>query len=324
MAETTQISWFDHTFNPWIGCMKVSPACDGCYAENLMETRMGRAVWGTPGKGAGTRVRTEAPNWRKPLAWNRKAARDGTRPFVFCASLADVFDNAVDPAWRRDLFELIRTTPYLTWLLLTKRPSNIIHLFAETLPAAADKRDDALRAAWPRNAAIGCTIVTQEEADRDVRRLLRAKAALKPAFAYVSMEPQLARVELNGLRLGDGHYLDALRGEESDGRVNRPVPALDWVITGGETDQGAHKARPSDPDWFRSIRDQCAAAGVPYHHKQNGEWIHRPELISASGPDVLQLPDGRWLEKVGKKRAGRLLDGVMHDAFPAVSDDPAA
>ncbi|SOD00191.1 Phage protein Gp37/Gp68, partial [Rhizobium sp. AN5] len=122
MADSTNISWADMTFNPWIGCTRIAPACDGCYAAHLMETRMHRAEWGGPGKGNGTRARTSAANWRKPLAWNATAAKEGTRPFVFCASLADVFDNAIPEEWRRDLFDLIRATPHLVWLLLTKRP----------------------------------------------------------------------------------------------------------------------------------------------------------------------------------------------------------
>jgi len=107
MGEQTNIEWCDHTFNPWIGCTNVSPACDNCYAEELMANRYGRVRWGA----GEDRVRTSPGNWRQPLKWNRDAAAAGTRPFVFCASLADVFDNAVDPAWRADLFTLIEQTP---------------------------------------------------------------------------------------------------------------------------------------------------------------------------------------------------------------------
>ena len=132
MADQTNISWADMTFNPVIGCARVSPACDGCYAAHMMETRFGRVTWGGPGKGVGTRVRTSPANWRKPLAWNRASAASGTRPFVFCASLADVFDNQWQKEWRRDLFDLIGATPNLIWLLLTKRPQNIIKMCAES------------------------------------------------------------------------------------------------------------------------------------------------------------------------------------------------
>lgn len=330
MAEYTHISWADHTFNPWIGCMKVGPACDGCYAEALMSTtgRMKRVEWGAPGQGVGTRSRTSASNWKQPLKWNREAAaaveawrtNPFARPetpkpsrFVFCASLADVFDNAVPNEWRLDLFDLIRKTPHLTWLLLTKRPQNIVKLFSQAT-GAEQFGHPPFSSFWPRNAAVGCTVVTQGEADRDVPHLLAAKAALNPAFAFLSMEPLLGPVDLTRINVRGATLLDALRGWHGQGR-DRGV-AIDWVITGGETDQGSHKARPSHPDWFRSLRNQCAAAGVAYHHKQNGEWLHRPEILSAGGPGVHRFDDGAWMDRIGKKAAGRTLDGVIHDARP--------
>lgn len=311
MADRTGISWADMTFNPWIGCAKVSPACDGCYADALMgaEGRHKRATWGGPGAGVGTRVRTKT--WDDPVRWNKRAAAEGTRPFVFCASLADVFDNAVPPEWRRDLFDLIRATPNLTWLLLTKRPGQIVKLFAQATPMP-----------WPRNAAIGCTVVNQEEADRDIPKLLAAAAGVKnlggewPAFTFLSMEPLLGPVDLTR-RLESGLIQSPLgRG------------GVDWVITGGETSQGGHQARPQHPAWFRSLRDQCAEAGVAYHHKQNGEWAQ--VYVGAQRGDRVVWLDGRvdedatagaaggqiWVRRVGKERSGRLLDGVTHDARP--------
>jgi len=125
MAENTKIEWAHHTFNPWIGCQKVGPGCDHCYAEawdarglQQQETR-----WGAHAN----RTRTAPANWRKPLAWNKAAQAAGQRHRVFCASLADVFDNhsSILPDWRADLWALIRATPNLDWMLLTKRPGNI-------------------------------------------------------------------------------------------------------------------------------------------------------------------------------------------------------
>lgn len=299
MGETTAISWCDHTHNHWIGCLKVSPACDGCYAEAMMDKRYGRVKWGVPGKGAGTRSLTSEANRRKPLSWNRRAEKDGTRPFVFCSSLADVFDNQVPEEWRRDLFDLIRATPNLVWLLLTKRPQNIVKM-AEACGGL------------PTNAAIGATCEDQERLDRNELALVNAAEELSPAFTFLSCEPLLS-----GLRF---HHLYPI-GE--DGVVT--TPRIDWVITGGETDQGSHKARPTNPDWFRSIRDQCAAAGVAYHHKQNGEWAP-----GSAFPDGETIPSGHAFHfaegdddnaavwRVGKARSGRLLDGVTHDAFPQV------
>lgn len=345
MGETTNISWADRTWSPWYGCTQISlgqtGACVGCYARQLSEIRQKRVVFGGPGRGIGTRSAKAESGWNEPLRWEREAAAaerawfagpDGGMgrpwpysPFIF-PSMCDPFDNHPDLApLRRRFFDLIRATPHLTWLLLTKRPSNIIHLFAETLPPAADKRDEALRAVWPRNAAIGCTIVTQEEADRDVPRLLRAKAALGPAFAFVSMEPLMGPVDLTKLEVGRGPatfpgapeittarlLLNGLLGAAS---IN--LAGIDWVITGGETDQGSHKARPSHPQWFRDIRDKCAAAGVPFHHKQNGEWVSVSEV---EGPGAhFSFPDSSTVRRTGKKLAGRTIDGCVHDARPAV------
>lgn len=319
MAEETGISWADMTFNPWIGCARISPACDGCYAAALMgeDGRHKRAQWGGPGVGAGTRSRTAASNWAQPRRWDRKAAAEGTRPFVFCASLADVFDNEVPPEWRRDLFDLIRETPNLTWLLLTKRPGMIVKLFRETLSeadkfATVDPPMTPLSDLWPRNAAIGCTVVNQEEAERDVPKLLAAKDALRPAFAFLSMEPLLGPVDLWALRfMGSPHRtLQAFDGLDSKG-VSQFCGGIDWVITGGETTQGGHRARPQHPGWFRSLRDQAVAAGVAYHHKQNGEWA--PVGIFPKGTETMMD-----LHRVGKDRAGRLLDGRTWDERPAV------
>lgn len=229
MAENSKIEWTDHTFNPWIGCTKVSPACDGCYAENLMANRHGHVQWGA----GEDRKRTSVANWRKPIAWDKAAAGKAEPTFVFCASLADVFDNEVDPFWRDDLFRLIERTQNLTWLLLTKRIGNVM------------KMTDPMRGGRPlsRNVAIGATIANQEEYDRDRMKLWQVKADRDPLFTFGSFEPLLGPVVL------DKH-------------------APDWVIVGGETNQGQHKARFTDPNWFRAMRDQCARIGRAFFMKQ--------------------------------------------------------
>lgn len=295
MGEKTEISWCDHTFNPWIGCTKVTPACDGCYAEAMMDLRYGRVTWG------GERVRTAPTNWKQPIKWNKDAEAAGTRPRVFCASLADVFDNQVQPEWRADLFDLIRITPNLTWLLLTKRPQNIVKM-VHASGAIAGNGTRYL----PRNAALGTTIEDQTRADINVPHLVQAKEQCGPAFIFTSCEPLLSAIDL------------------------RPwLPAIDWVIAGGETDQGQHKARQSHIDWFRSLRDQCAGTGVAFHFKQWGEWIS--EYRPGTSVDLRHLPKNQavgWGDgatthtlytRVGKKAAGRLLDGIEHDGFPVAA-----
>jgi protein gp37 len=270
-----------------MGCTKISPACDGCYAEALMDKRYGKVQWGNA-----PRVRTGAHTWNDPLRWQRQAEKDGDRPFVFCASLADIFDNQVDPKWRADAFEVMRKTPRLVYLLLTKRPQNIVKL-------------SEAAGGLPENAALGTTVEDQQRADINLPALSVAKIELKPLFTFGSFEPLLGPVIIP----------DAF------------MP--DWIITGGETDQGGHKARPTHPDWFRMLRDQAATAGVVFHHKQNGEWVPLQESDGEWPTDLpgfcrllpngVRANDGWPMQKVGKKFAGRVLDGITHDTFPEVS-----
>lgn len=228
MGEVTAIEWCDHTFNPWIGCTKVSPACDNCYAAEMMDVRYGRARWGA----GEDRVRTAPSNWQQPRRWDRQAAKDGTRPFVFCASLADVFDNEVDPLWRRDLFALIEATPNLVWLLLTKRIGNVLKM--------TDPMRDGV--CLPRNVAIGATMVTQEEYDRDRMKLAEVKRHWQPLFTFGSFEPLLGRIVLD---------------------CNAP----DWIIVGGESGKSA---RPMDLEWARFLQAQAHDLGRVFNFKQVG------------------------------------------------------
>ena len=322
MAENTKIEWTDHTFNPWIGCTKVGPGCDHCYAENLMDKRMGVAVWG-PGN---ERVRTKPANWKMPLRWNAQAdafmAQHGRRQRVFCASLADVFDNAVDPQWRADLFGLIQQTPNLDWLLLTKRIGNVRGLLAE-LAHGSDPALSLLDMMPLPNVWIGATIVNQDEADRDIPKLLAVPAAKR----FLSMEPLLGPVDLH-LKREQPCTMCVSWNCELHGRPD-DAPCLrrpDWVIVGGES---GPRARPMHPDWARSLRDQCEAAGVPFLFKQWGEWmptIREGDTVklvfekgAPHGPDQPAFhdwPDGQGAARAGKKAAGRLLNGRTWDGFP--------
>lgn len=310
MAETT-IEWTatrlpdgtvlpGYTFNPWIGCTAVSPACDNCYAETQNSFRK----WNPEGWGAhAARKRTSAAYWKKPLAWNREAERTGIRRKVFCASLADVFDNhkSIDPQWRLDLFELISETPYLDWLLLTKRPQNI----KKMLPIGWE--DGVLQSPF-ENVWLGTTVENQEEADRRIPHLLSVPAKVR----FLSMEPLLGPVDLFDIRWPSDRPRFPETDDISDGRSALHMiegTRIDWVITGGESGKNA---RPSDPDWFRSIRDQCAAAGVNYFHKQNGEYA--PNWYNDA--DGNKIPGTEWIDRMGKKAAGRLLDGIEHNGMP--------
>lgn len=277
MSTETGIGWTDSTFNPWMGCTAVSPACDHCYAQTLVEGRFKRAEWG-PGK---PRVRTSPTNWKLPLQWEREHEafyrEHGRNRRVFCASLADVFDNEVDPAWRADLFRLIAATPHLTWQLLTKRIGNAAKMIFE---AHADAVFNHSAPAWPwANVWIGATICNQQEADRDIPKLLAVPAAKR----FLSIEPMLGAIDLTDVREAIGtrgrvchlNTIEAKNANPAHAELvaafgpDYPYERIDWVIAGGES--GNH-ARPSHPDWLRSLRDQCAAAGVPFFFKQWGEW----------------------------------------------------
>ncbi|WP_250507639.1 phage Gp37/Gp68 family protein [Caballeronia sp. GAFFF3] len=319
MSENSKIEWTDHTFNPWEGCQKVGPGCDHCYAE----TRNARFAGGTAinwGPGA-PRRRTSPANWRKPLQWNKAHAeffaQHGRRQRVFCASLADVFDNAVPKEWRRDLFDLIELTPNLNWLLLTKRIGNVFDMVART------RSHDWL--AGRDNVWLGATVVNQEEADRDIPKLLAVPARVR----FLSMEPLLGPVDLRfrARSFGFPSHIDR------HGNAHGMPQGIHWVIAGGESGRGA---RAMHPDWARSLRDQCKRAGVPFLFKQWGEWRHMNVEEQRANPDAVMRgrtsvwPDGtlgygdfrsnggygKPLFLMSKKAAGRELDGVTHNEFP--------
>lgn len=247
MSETTNIAWCDSTWNPWEGCSKISPGCDSCYAEARNQRFHGGVNWGP---GAPRRL-TSSANWKKPLAWNAKAAKTGQPWRVFCASLADVFDNEVPASWREDLFEVIRATPALTWMLLTKRVGNV----EDMLPGGWYARSTYPNGPWP-NVWIGATVVNQEEADRDIPKLLAVPAAVR----FLSIEPMLGPINLAAKC--PPYYAPHIQPDR-----------IGWVIVGGESDQPGHRARPCDIEWARDIVRQCKAAQVPCFVKQLGSHV---------------------------------------------------
>lgn len=288
MAEMTKIEWADHTFNPWIGCQRAGPGCDFCYAE-AWDKRYRRkdARWGA----RADRTRTSPQNWNMPLKWQTKAEaffnQHGRRQRVFCASLADVFDNhkSIPAEWRSDLADLVRQTPDLIWMFLTKRIGNATRMLIEMFPDGV-----------PENLWIGATIVNQEEFDRDVPKLISTPAGKR----FLSMEPLLGPVELHA-----------------------HIREIDWIILGGES---GPDARPMNIKWAIPIRDQCLAFGVPFLFKQWGEWFPYGE-IDARGfqnsrtmgekPGTFhEWPTGNFSVRIGKKQAGRFLAGRTWDQVP--------
>lgn len=331
MGENSNIEWCHHTFNPWSGCTKVSPACEHCYAEVNYSVKMRGVKWGK----RGNRIIASDSMWKQPLAWNRKAEAEGVRKRVFCASLADVFESSTtlpaEAAWdvfqaRRRVFGIVRLTPYLDWLFLTKRPENVMSKVPE----------EWLRDGFPANVWIGTTVENQEWADKRIPHLLKIPAKVR----FLSVEPMLGPVDLEKRYINvsggycyyplGGHYADRGETDENgqamfDGRTWKGN-GIDWVICGGES---GNKARPMHPDWVRSLRDQCVAAGVPFHFKQWGNW--QPlEPLADEFPSCGDTPDGiakkpvhdwddyRYSVNVGKHVAGRILEGRTWDDLPVI------
>jgi protein gp37 len=236
MAEKTNIAWTDHTFNPWMGCVKVSDGCANCYAERLTRDRMGLSLWGKDG----TRQVTKAP-WSNVRKWNKEAVAAGVRRRVFCASLCDVFeDHPVANETRPRLWDLVRQCPGLDWLLLTKRPENIRRMWPAWgcpdagVPGTLGKR------LFLRNVWLGTTIESQDQIGRWEEL---AKCSDLASKLFVSAEPLLGPLDVMSLSHGD----------------RRP----DWIIFGGES-------RPCDLEWIRSGVQQCRELGIACFVKQLG------------------------------------------------------
>lgn len=335
MAKSTNIAWCRSSWNPWIGCTEVSlevsggGGCDHCYAREIDARRR----WGgTTHFGVGVpRHRTGTAYWRQAEKWNRQAEHEQATGILWNGragfwpvfpSLCDPFDNEVPDEWRADLWRLIRATPALTWLLLTKRIGNV-----ETMRPGGT---------YP-NVWIGASIVNQKEADRDVPKLLAVNGFAK---RFISYEPALGPVvwpgfnsytswcpickqivrdtnppheETHGIDIMAEHVFDPAR------HCQAAYDLIHQIIAGGES---GPRARPPHPDWFRSLRDQCSAAGVAFFFKQWGQFLPRGQR-DANGEEWTpvgsrQRParDDGGFASIGKKRAGNVLDGRTHMEFP--------
>jgi protein gp37 len=328
VAENTAISWADSTFNPWVGCSKVSPGCAHCYAETLVTGRMGRpGTWGEDG----TRERTSEANWRKPLAWNRRAAERGIRERVFCASLADAFEPRPElEPWRFDLFTLIEQTPALDWLILTKRPE-LARDFLRDYYFALGDRPGLFGREWVSRDGLGWGVLPNVwigTSIENARFTWRADVLreIPATVRFLSCEPLL------GSLFEDTP--ERLKAEETLDRINGLPPVhykqpldltgIDWVIVGGES--GGRDARPMHPDWAREIRDAVLKLGMfhdrdaectcdldsithepwcptrrgrrpAFHMKQWGSWS--PDATGTCEPAVFLGHDGRQVGRMG-------------------------
>jgi protein gp37 len=265
MAKNSKIEWTHHTFNPWWGCTKVSPACTHCYADTFA-TRIGHGkrlplIWGPR---SSRRFFGDA-HWTTPVTWNDDAKRTAKRARVFCASMADVFEPRTELVeHRRRLFRLIEETPYLDWLLLTKRPEHA-NLLA---------RECGWTSSWPTNVWAGATVENQRYADLRIPAL----AALPATVRFLSSEPLLGPLALEPWFAASIH----------------------WVIVGGES---GHGARKSKLEWVRSVRDQCVAANVPFHFKQWGAWVPRNRtMVKVAKKAAGRRLDGRTWDQFPSTR----------------------
>lgn len=249
--------------------MSVGPkgACTNCYADAWAH-RLGMELWDNG------RYRTfGAAHWAKPLAWNKKAALAGERHRVFCASMADVFDKDAPAEERQRLWRLIEATPHLDWLLLTKRVGNVLRM----LPLS-------WQAALPRNVWLGISVVTQEEVDRDVPKLLEIPARIR----FLSCEPLMEAISF------EGRWIE----HDNPAIHENWLEAIDWVIVGGES---GRKARPMEWEWAAEIKNQCVAVGTAFFMKQ---------LSQANTKDFKRWENFPWTLQLRQ--------------WPTVSDFPAA
>ena len=301
MGKDSHIEWTHSTFSVWEGCEKVSPACKNCYAET-------RAIRFGHGGKSGVHLPLWGPDsvrkfrseryWNQPRRWNREAEAAGERHRTFCMSLGDLFEilpdtNPNTPAMveaRERLWKLIEETPFLDWLLLTKRPENIDGLMPARWRAAGS---------WPFNVWLGATVESQEYAEKRLPVLLRQPAAIH----FLSCEPLLENIDLGAW-----------------------IHDIDWLIGGGES--GAD-ARPTKIEWARSLRDQAVAANKPYLWKQWGMWkphIEMSDEDKAKFANAQTLFEGEELmvRVNNKKEACRLLDGEDWTQYPTPSLPRAA
>lgn len=310
--DRSNIEWTGASWNPWQGCIKVSAGCKFCYMYRDKKRY---------GKDPSKVIRSADATFLKPLKWQKeveRGIRTGTDRYVFTCSWSDWFIEQAD-GWRAEAWDVVRRCPGLIFQILTKRPERI----ADRLPEFWTEIKDRC---W-----IGTSVENQEAADARIQHLLRCPAGVR----FLSVEPLLGPVVLDEICTGpdDGsgwtyRHWNSLTGDNwCDCRdFIKPVGTgpISWVIVGGES---GPEARPMHPAWARSIRDQCAAAGVPFFFKQWGEF--EPSIgpgnlyVSERDGSTSQWPDRDdkvAIRKVGKKAAGRLLDGVTHDGFPAARE----
>ena len=290
MGDNSGIEWTTATWNPVTGCDEVSPGCDNCYAKTLAER-----FRGTEGHyfEAGFDLTLRPAKMDQPLRWAKPRR-------IFVNSMSDLFHDGISDDFIAKVFAVMALTPRHTYQLLTKRHGRMRALlknpdFRVAVALAALEFDDAiLSGPWPLpNLWLGVSVEDQKWADIRIPVLIDTPAAVR----WLSMEPLLGPVDLSSAWIGNGF------------RLRRPP--INWVVVGGESGRGA---RPMDPGWARSIRDECVFAGVPFFFKQWGQWA--PDGDAPYAPGTAPINHSMVLSS-SKKLAGRELDGRTWDEYPA-------
>lgn len=298
MSDKTGIEWTEATWNPVTGCTKVSQGCKHCYAERewarLSANPKATAYFGR----AFGDVKCHPERLDQPLRWKRPRR-------IFVNSMSDLFHEDVPCGFIDRVFAIMAQSPQHTFQVLTKRPERMLEYMTHPvrLNMWADANIPLISSVWGDfplpNVWLGVSVEDQDTADERIPLLLQTPAAVR----WVSAEPLLGPVDLEF-----GEIDIAL---EKDGFGNSAIlGGIDWVVVGGES---GPKARPMHPDWARSLRDQCAASGVPFLFKQWGEFA--PNWFNDD--DGEKIPGSEWIDRMGKKMAGRLLDGFQHDGYPS-------
>jgi protein gp37 len=299
MSDNTGIEWTDATWNPTTGCTKVSAGCDHCYAETIAHRFAGTAAYPD---GFEPTLRPE--RLELPLRWTRPRR-------IFVNSMSDLFHDDVDPGYIAQVWATMARAPRHTFQILTKRHARMRSLVAgdlyDQVVAELSLATGHLeqRIVWPLpNVWLGVSVESQQWAGIRIPALLGTPAAVR----FISAEPLLGPIELHP------YWTDG-RPQYGPAETLERGPRLDWVIAGGESGRGA---RPMHPDWPRSLRDQCVNNDVPFLFKPWGEWRPTRADDSLERRPVVEI-DGRTMRRVGKKTAGRELDGRTWDQYPAAA-----